>query len=597
MSPVDWLIVASYVAVAFLIGVIFARRASKGTTDFFIAGRSLQWFVAGTSMVATTYSSDTPIFVAAMVRDQGIYANWLWWSWIIGVMVSAFFFAPLWRRSQCVTEIEFLRRRYLPTKSMATLRVFRALYDGLFFNCVVMASVTLAMSKLLAVVLGLPADHTLGMPMVGPVPTVVLLLAGLGVVAVIYTSLSGLYGVVYTDLIQFALAMIGAIALAVMVHHDLSDSGGFAANLRNAVGEDSHALNFFPAIGANLETATFVILITFGWWIHAPGTGYMVQRTLATRSERDAVLSVYWYAFCHFVLRSWPWIVVGVASLIYIPTLVDSELSYPHMIEHVLPVGLKGVMVASILAAFMSTLDTHMNWGSSYLINDVYKPYLVSHGSDRHYVYAARICMLMITLLAVLLATALTGVLAAVKYLAVMVSGAAFPLIARWYWWRINVWSELSAMISSLIVGNALLFLVPDHVGQDWFAVRLMINTLVGTTVTVVVALATSTSGPSAHVIEFYEKMRIPGGGWETVRRQGRFEKTSFSWKASMVCCIASSALLVSLLLGTGYLIFADWIRFCAMLAVAVVSVMLVFRHLPSVLSQVRRSDQGSDAI
>ena len=586
MSFVDWAIIAGYVVAAFAIGVAFAKRAGRGPTDFFVAGRSLPWYVAGTSMVATSFSSDTPIFVAAMVREQGIYANWLWWSWIIGFMVAAFFFAPLWRRSRAVTEIEFLRHRYANTRSMAGLRIFKAVYDGLFINCVVMASVTLAMSKLLVVILGLSPDAVVYLPFVGAVPTVVVLLAGLGLVAVGYTVLSGLYGVVYTDLIQFALAMIGTIALAVIVYVDLADSGGIAANVRAAAGANLDTLNFFPEFGFDLNTATFCILITVGWWIHAPGTGYLVQRTLATRSEKDAILAMYWYAFCFFVLRSWPWIVVGVASLIYIPVLVDPELSYPHMIEELMPVGLKGIMVASILAAFMSTLDTHMNWGSSYLVNDIYRPYLVPDRDSRHYVLVARLSMLLITALAVLLATVLTGVLDAIKYLAVMVGGVAFPLIARWYWWRINVFSEISAMVCSLILGNALLVLVPDQEGQDWFAVRLAINSLVCATVSIAVTLATSHGGPSAHVIAFHQRMRISGWGWETVRRLHGLEQADFSWKTSGLCCLASIALLFSLLLGVGYLIFGDWFKFCLMVGIAVLSSILIAKHLATVLSQ-----------
>ena len=393
MTFVDWAIVAGYVVVAFLIGLSFARKAGKGTAEFFVAGRSLPWWIAGTSMVATTFASDTPIFISAMVREQGIYANWLWWSWIIGIMGATFFFAPLWRRSRAITEIEFLRHRYDATRTMTGLRIFKATYDGIFVNCVVMATVTLAMSKLMAVILGIPADHAIDLPVLGAAPTIALLLAGLGLVAVGYTVLSGLYGVVYTDLIQFVLAMVGAIALAIIVLMDVSERGGLAASIE-AAGADTTTLRLFPEFGMNLETATFAILLTVGWWIHTPSSGYLVQRMLATRSETDALLSVYWFAFCHFVLRSWPWIVAGVASVIYFPTMVDPELSYPKMIDHLMPIGLKGIMVASILAAFMSTLDTHMNWGSSYMVNDIYRPYLVRDREPRHYVTAARVCML-----------------------------------------------------------------------------------------------------------------------------------------------------------------------------------------------------------
>ena len=588
MTTLDWAFVGGYVAAAFLIGLAFAKRASQGVDAFFVAGRSLPWYIAGTSMVATSFSSDTPIFISAMLREEGIYANWLWWSWIIGLMVATFFFAPLWRRAKLLTEIEFLKHRYDATGTMIGLRIFKASYDGLFVNCVVMATVTLAMSKLLAVILGLSPADTFDVPLVGPVPAITLLLAGLGIVAVGYTVLSGLYGVVYTDLIQFALAMVGSIALGVIVYVDLADQGGIAASVQRVVGTEAQTLRFFPEFGWDLKTASFAILLTVGWWIHAPGSGYLVQRMLATRSEKDAILSFYWFAFCHFVVRSWPWIIVGVASLVYIPVLLDAELSYPMMIDDLMPPGLKGIMVASILAAFMSTLDTHMNWGSSYLVNDIYRPYLVRDRGPRHYVLAARVCMLLLALVAVLLATVLSGVLDAVKYIAVMVGGVAFPLIVRWYWWRINVWSEISAMVTSLIVGNALLLLVPDRPGEDWFAVRLLLNSLAGAAVSIIVTLLVSRNGPTEQAIAFYRRMRIAGAGWARVRRLTGVDPARFSWKATAICCLASIALLTSLLLGIGYLIFADWPRFSAMAIVAAGSAALVYRNLPIVLSQGR---------
>ena len=591
MTFIDWAIVAAYVVAAFLIGLAFAKRAGQGVAEFFVAGRSLPWYIAGTSMVATTFAADTPVFISAMVREQGIYANWLWWSWIIGFMVSTFFFAPLWRRSNAITEIEFLRHRYDPTPTMAGLCIFKATYDGLFVNCVVMATVTLAMSKLLTVLLGLSPDAALDLPVLGPVPVVALVLAALGLVAVGYTVLSGLYGVVYTDLIQFTLAMVGSIALAVIVWVDLADKGGIAAGVRNVVGPDAATLRFLPEFGFDLTTATFVILLMVGWWIHAPGTGYMVQRTLATRSEKDALLSWYWFSLCHFVIRSWPWIIVGVASVVYFPVLADAELSYPSMIDELMPVGLKGIMIASLLAAFMSTLDTHMNWGASYLVNDIYRPYLAPHRPPRHYVAVARLSMLVLAVTAVLLATVLSGVLDAVKYIAVMVGGIAFPLIARWYWWRINVWSEISAMVSSLIVGNALLLLVPDQPGEDWFAVRLLINSLSGAAVSVIATLLTSKPEPTPQAIAFYRRMRIPGFGWERVRRIERLGKTPFSWRANAICCLASIALLTAVLLGVGYLIFDDQPRFLLMLAIAIPATVLIVRHLPSVLSRGQDAD------
>ena len=585
MHWIDWTIVAGYVVLAFAIGLAFTRRASRGTEEMFLAGRTLPWWVAGTSMVATTFAADTPIFISAMVREQGIWANWLWWSWIIGIMVATFFFAPLWRRSGVVTEVELLEHRYDRTRTMAALRIFKATYDGAFVNCTVMATVTLAMSKLLAVILGLGPEDTFEIPGVGALPAIVGILAVLGAVAVVYTMLSGLYGVVYTDLVQFVLAMAGAIVLAVMVMADLGDRGGLAAAVEAAAGGETPLLGLFPEMGWTLETASFAILLTVGWWIHAPGSGYFVQRLLATRSERDALLAFWWFALCHFVLRSWPWIVVGVASVVYLPGLVDPEHSYPGMIDEFMPVGLKGVMVASILAAFMSTLDTHMSWGASYLVNDVYRPYLAPGRDERHYVAAARAGMLALAVVAVVLATALSGVLAAVKYVAVMVGGVAFALLIRWYWWRVTVWTEISAMVCSLVVGNALLVLLPDTPDEDWFAVRLLINSLAGAAVAVAATLATSRDGPSPQAKAFYRRLRVPGAGWERVRRDLELAPPAFSWSASGSACAGSIALLAGVLLATGYAVLGDAPRGALAAAVAAAGAILVWRTLPRVLA------------
>ena len=591
MTPFDWAIVALYVAAALGIGVYFARRAVAGTAEFFVAGRSLPWYVAGTSMVATTFSSDTPLFVAGMVREQGVYANWLWWSGGIGTLVSVFFFAHLWRRTRAVTEIEFISRRYDPGATANALRVFRALFDGVFINCVVMASVTLAMSKIIVVILDLSLEPLFTMPVFGGVTPSALILAGLGVAAVLYTSLSGLYGVVYTDLIQFALAMVGSIALAAIVYVDLSQGGsGTVATLRESQGFRADTMNLLPEFGWDLKTATFFILISVGWWYGAPGGGYFLQRVLATRSERDAMLSLYWFGFCHYVLRSWPWIIVGLASLVYFPALVDGEQAYPEMVQRFLPVGLKGIMVASMLAAFMSTLDTHMNWGSSYLVNDVYRPFLVPNRSPQHYVAAARVGMLLLIVLALTVATLLTDMLTAYQYLAVLLTGSAFVMIARWYWWRINVWSEISSLLTAAAVGNATLVLLPDPPGEEWFAVRMLITLVLTMLVCVAVTLLTSTREPTLQTVDFYRRLRIHGRGWKRVRELTGIAPVRSNPRDNMIACLASIATLYSLLLGVGYILFGDWLRFGSCLCVGLPCGYLAHRKTRDVISRLRAS-------
>lgn len=590
MTILDWGIVAAYLTAALGIGILLTRKASTGTTDFFIAGRSLPWYVAGTSMVATTFSSDTPLFVAGAVREQGIYANWFWWSGGIGVLVSVFFFAGLWRRTEALTEIEFIAQRYDKGPAADTLRIIKALFDGVFINCVIMASVTLAMSKVIVVILGLSTTPLFTVPLFGEVTPVVLVLVILGIAAVFYTTLSGIYGVVYTDLIQFGLAMVGAIALSVIVYSDLAERGGVVTNILKAQGFNPMTLQMFPDFGWDLNTATFCILLTVGWWSQAPGTGYFIQRILATRSEKDAMLSVYWFAFCHYVLRSWPWIIVGAASLVYFPALADAEQSYPQMIDHFLPMGLKGIMVASLLAAFMSTLDTHMNWGSSYIVNDIYKPYIATGRSPRHYVKVARLVMLTLTLLAIIVATRMTSILGMYLYLAVFLTGTSFVMVARWYWWRINIWSELSSLLTAALVGNALLFLVPDQPGEEWFGVRILITVIATMTVCIIVTLLTSQTGPTRQTIAFYKRLRIHGRGWERVRQLTSVAPLSGSLKDNLIVCLASIGLLYSLLLGVGHSLLGQWNPFFVYICIAVIAAFIVSKKMPRVLAQLRQT-------
>ncbi len=553
MSAIDWGIVAAYVVIALGIGVAFSRRASRGTGDFFLAGRSLPWWVAGTSMVATTFSADTPLFVAGLAREHGIHANWFWWSGAIGTLAGVLFFARLWRRSGVTTDLELIRLRYGPGRASTGLRVFRALHDGVFMNCIIMASVTLAMSTVIVAVLGLSDAPLVTVGPLAVTPTLAIL-AGLCLAAVLYTLLSGLYGVVYTDLLQFALAMVGSIALAAIAWVDLDARGGLVEAVLAHGARPAGALDLFPEFGANRETLNFIIFIGVLWWPAAVGPGFFLQRTLATRSERDAVLGMAWYAFCHYVLRSWPWIVVGLASLAYFPTLTHAEQAYPAMAEALLPTGLKGILVASLLAAFMSTLDTHLNWGASYLVNDVYAPLRKTGRTQRHDVRAARLAMLLLAALALTVATTLTSILAAYQYLAVMLAGSVVVQVARWYWWRVNVYTEIAALLAGVVFGNGLYFQwLPSTEATDNFGVQVLANTVLACAVALAVTGLTGRGGPSPAVTAFYRKLKIRGAGWARVRAATGLVPTDDRLATSFALWLASIAALFGVLLAVGY--------------------------------------------
>lgn len=573
MAVWDWLIVGLYVACAVGIGVYFTKRAARSTEDFFVAGRTLPWFIAGTSIVATTFSADTPLVVAAIARQTGIFENWWWWSFAIGGIATVFFFAKLWRRTEAVTDIEFIAKRYEPSKVTSVLRVFRAVFDGVLVNCIIMASVTLAMAKILKIMLNLSDSPLFHVPIFGPVTPTVGLLLILGICVVIYTTLSGLYGVVYLDFVQFAMAMVGSIGLAVIVYVDASKGPGLMANLSSSPHFTESMIRFFPDISKfNLTTFAFFVYICIVWWQEAPGKGYFVQRILATRSEKDAVYAALWFNICHYVIRPWPWIIVGLLSIYYLPDLQDPEAAFPAMIDKFLPVGLKGIMVASLLAAFMSTLDTHLNWGTSYLLNDIYKPFINKNKDQAHYIKVARICMLALTLVALVVTTRLTTILDAYKYLFVLYAGIGTVMIARWYWWRVNAYSEISAIFATFIIANVLEKVLPNTDTADLYSVRVVITTVSVTIIWLIVMFLTSRKEPEPQVIEFYKKMKISGPGWEKLVKLTSIQPKIGEFKTNFTAWLSCTILLFALLLGVGKLLFHDWLSATIYFVIALAS-------------------------
>jgi SSS family solute:Na+ symporter len=598
VTYIDWGIVGLYLMSAVAIGAFFTRRASKSTSDFFVAGRSLPWFIAGISIVATTYSSDTPLFVAGASRNEGISWNWFWWAFAIGNLASVFFFSRLWRRTEAVTDVEFVALRYEPGFGTSMLRGFKAIFDGVIKNCVIMASVTLAMANVVVVILDL--DGVVRMPLVGDVAQSTLVLAGLAVLAVGYTALSGLYGVVYTDLIQFGLAMVGSISLAVIAYVNASGGNGIIANIEASDAYRDGLMNFFPEFSAlSLPMFTFLVLVTIAWWQEAPGQGYQVQRLLATKSERDALLANLTFTVCHYVVRPWPWIIVGLVSMIYFPDLAESEKAYPEMVDMFLPIGLKGIMVASLLAAFMSTLDTHLNWGASYLVNDLYRPFFVKNKKPRHYVLISRIMMVLLAIVAIYVGTQLDSILGAYEYLGVIYIGIAPVMILRWYWWRVDAWTEIVALIASFVIGNLVAYYLADKTAADgtpidYFGVRLAITFAAVTTVWVIFDFIRPRR-VSEQARAFHKKMRIGGIGWRKVEDETGVPAEQGELFQNFVMWASAIALLYGCLLGIGKLLFHQWATGAIWLVVAAIGFVILRNAMQNL--KYRTDDEATENV
>ena len=581
LVTVDWLVILSYGVIALAIGLVFARRAGKGMGEFFLSGRNAPWWLLGTSMVATTFSTDTPNLVTDMVRTNGVSQNWAWWAFLITGMCTVFFYAKLWRRSGAFTDIGFYELRYSGGIA-AFLRGFRAIYLGVFFNVMIMATVTLAAIKIGGVLLGIDKYTTV-------------LIAG--TVTVIYSAMSGLWGVVVTDLLLFAIAMIGSLAAAYFALAQ-PEVGGLAGLVASPALEGK--LSFLPDF-TDWKTAAvvFIIPIAVQWWstwypgAEPGGGGYVAQRMLAARNEKDAMKATLWFNVAHYALRPWPWVIVALASLIIYPDLasitarfpgldpsiVRNDLAYPAMLVF-LPHGLLGLVVASLAAAYMSTISTHLNWGASYIVDDVYKRFMVPDRSERHYVSVARVSTVGLIILAGIVSLWLENALQAFQILLQIGAGTGLIFLLRWFWWRISAWSELSAMIISFLVA---IYFEVVHEALGFAAMHPSLKLVLGVAITTVVWLTVTLLTPAtdrATFQAFYDKIRPFNFGWrgavETGPVEGSFSAAMMSW--FLGCVVVYSALF-----GTGYFLYGRPLLGSLFMMVVVVAAAGIFRNLQRV--------------
>src|SRR5262245_9779012 len=509
LTAVDWAIIAAYFIVSLLIGVYYSRRAGKDVAEYFLSGRDLPWWLAGTSMVATTFAADTPLAVAGFVARDGIAGNWIWWNAALGSMLTVFFFARLWRRAGIMTDVEFAELRYAG-RPAAILRGFRALYLGWPINCVIIGWVNLAMAKILAVTLGWDR--------------LTAVLASLAITG-FYSALSGLWGVVVTDFFQFLFAMGGTTALAWFA---LQAPGvGGIAGLREKL--PASTFEFIPRIGSAADSAgvglalplaSFFAFIGVQWWAswypgqEPGGGGYIAQRMMSARDERNSFFATLWFTLAHYCLRPWPWIIVGLASLILFPGLADKESGYVMVIRDFLPPGWRGVLLGAFFAAYMSTISTQLNWGTSYIVNDFYRRFVRTDATERHYVWVSRLTTIATMLMAAVVSFYLESIRKAWEFVLESGAGIGLVLILRWYWWRVNEWSEIAAMVAPAVG-----FLYLKAFTTIAFPYTLFYLVAWTTVCWLAVTLATPPE-PEACLAAFYRRVRPGGPGWRPVARR-----------------------------------------------------------------------------
>ncbi len=603
LERVDWIIIIIFLVVLTIIGLLSSRKGGKDAASFFLSGRNMPWWLLGISMVATTFSLGTPNLVTDMVRTGGVARNWLWFSFLLTGMLSVFVYARLWSRSRLMTDLEFYKVRY--SGKMATiLRGFRAVYLGFFYNVLVLASAALAFIKISTIMLG-----------VEPVNALI----AVSLIVLIYSTIGGLTSILWTDFFQFILATFGSVFTAYLVINS-PRVGGLSNFLQNDAVRNK--LSFFPDFSdTGMMLIVFVIPLTIQWWAawypgsEPGGGGYIAQRMLSAKSEKHAVGATLLFNFFHYAIRPWPWILVGLSSLIIFPDLqsiadkfqdvpaqyIRNDIAYPAMLREFLPNGILGLVFASLIAAYMSTISTHINWGASYLVNDFYVPFINPEASEKRKVAVGRLWTVGLLVFSVILGLYLKNALQVFQYLLMIGAGTGLIYILRWFWWRINAWSELSAMagagiFSAILIVIEQVYLIHLAGGRIsvfgfemdpayWDTIKFILVVFFTTTVWLTVTLITKPSDEEV-LIEFYKKVRPGGPGWRKVMdiavKKGMVQKNTVDsdWDVptGLLCMSLGSMAIYSVLFSIGYLIYGDLKLFFILLAVSIISSAFLFK-------------------
>jgi Na+/proline symporter len=572
LTIIDWLVIGAYFALNVGIGLYYKSRASKSISEFFLSGRNVPWWLAGTSMVATTFAADTPLVVTGLVARNGIAGNWIWWSFLMSGMLTVFFYARLWRRAGVMTDIEFAEIRY-SGKPAAFLRGFRAVYLGIFINCIILGWVNLAMVKILGLIFGISKFEAL------------LIVLGLIVLTSLISTLSGLWGVLVTDVVQFVIKMGMVIVLAVFA---VNAVGGIEAMKTKLIASGrGEALNLIPDLNsAWMPMITFLVYISLNWWAtwypgaEPGGGGYVAQRMFSAKDERHSMLATLWFNIAHYAIRPWPWILVALASLILYPGLADPETGYIRVLIDHLPASLRGLMIAAFAAAYMSTIATQLNWGASYLINDFWRRFVKRDGTDEYYVRASQLATVLLTLISAVVTFFMGSIGGAWKLLIVTGAGTGGVLLLRWYWWRINAWSEVSAMISAFVVSLTLQLAFGYDSDQPKQFALIMITT-VGITTAVWLAVTYLTPPePRDTLVAFYRRTRPSRAGWAPIAALAPDVKVAGDGLSNLFDWIAGCTLVYGVLFGVGKLLLHDTTPGLLLLALAALGGFVIYRDL-----------------
>jgi Na+/proline symporter len=589
----DWLVIAAYFSINLAIGFHYYRKASGSVGEFFVSGREVPWWLAGTSMVATTFGADTPLVVTGLVYQYGIAGNWFWWSFALSGMLTVFFFARLWRRAGVITDMELAELRY-SGKPASFLRGFRALYLAIPINTIILGWVNLAMVKVLELTLGITHQRAF------------MITAAIAAFVLLYTSVSGLWSVLWTDVVQFVLKMSMVIALAVFA---VMAVGGMHALESRAAASGRDLLSFAPS-PQSPWWLMFLVFLSINWWAswypgsEPGGGGYVAQRIFSAKDERHSLGATLWFNIAHYAVRPWPWILTALVAVVLFPVpanpatgRIDPEFGYMLVMVKFLPASLRGLMLAGFAAAYMSTLATHINLGASYLINDCYRRFVVQGRDERHYVLAARIATVAVTVTAILAAMQMNSIQNAWKFLISIGAGAGLVFMLRWFWWRVNAWSEISAMIASAVVS---LFLqsraatgfvawlrnfdpaLPpgplDGADPHGFAWLMLLTTSFTTIAWLSVTFITGPE-PQETLVAFYRKVQPSALGWHPIAANlGLRSSQSLAW--SFADWIAACAMLYCALFGIGHILFHRYALGLGLLGIAALAVWFIFWDL-----------------